>query len=127
MADAEPSLRDGIRALGRDAFIAELHEERPLYKDASGFWIASRFEDVRAILLDHQRFSSAAMAGGLMGGGFPLLSDDPPRHSVLRGLLAKAFTPAAMDQMRPNIERPGRRSRHRRVPVGVEGRHRRGE
>jgi cytochrome P450 len=104
MADGELSLRDGIRALGKDGFIAQLHEEAPLYKDAAGFWVASRFEDVRAILLDHAAFSSAAMAGGAMGLGFPLLTDDPPRHSVLRGLLARAFTPAAMAAMRPAIE-----------------------
>src|SRR5580658_1878216 len=105
MADGELGLRDGIRAFGRDSFIAQLHDERPLYKDPSGFWVASRFEDVRAILLDHERFSSSAMGAGAMGVGFPLLTDDPPRHSVLRGLLAKAFTPAAMDAMRPAIER----------------------
>ena len=52
-------------------------------------------DDVRAILLDHEGFSSSAM-GGSMGAGFPLLTDDPPRHTVLRALLAKAFTPAAM-------------------------------
>jgi cytochrome P450 len=40
-----------------------------------------------------------------MGVSFPLLTDDPPRHSVLRGLLAKAFTPAAMEAMRPDVER----------------------
>jgi cytochrome P450 len=105
MADGELNLRDGIRALGRDGFMARLHAEAPLFKDAAGFWVASRFEDVRAILLDHTSFSSKAMAGGAMGIGFPLLTDDPPRHSVLRGLLAKGFTPAAMDQMRPAIER----------------------
>jgi cytochrome P450 len=103
MADGELSLRGGLRALGKDGFIAQLHEEAPLYKDADGFWLASRFEDVRAILLDHAAFSSSAMGGG-MGVGFPLLTDDPPRHSVLRGLLAKAFTPAAMEDMRPAIE-----------------------
>ena len=75
----------------------------------NGFWVASRFDDARAILLDHARFSSGAM-GGQGGGGmsFPLLSDDPPRHSVLRGLLAKAFTPAAMEAMRPAIEQLAR-------------------
>ncbi|MFI4934093.1 MAG: cytochrome P450 [Caulobacterales bacterium] len=107
MADGEVSLREGILKSGKDDFIAQLHEELPLYKDASGFWVASRFEDVRAILLDHERFSSSAMGGGggmMMGGGLPLLTDDPPRHSVLRGLLAKAFTPAAMEGMRPAIE-----------------------
>lgn len=108
MADGEINLREGIRASGKDQFIAQLHDEAPLARDASGFWVASRFEDVRAILLDHARFSSAAMGGGeggAMGVSFPLLTDDPPRHSVLRGLLAKAFTPAAMEAMRPDIER----------------------
>jgi cytochrome P450 len=109
MADGQIDLREGILKLGKDEFIAQLHEERPLCRDVNGFWVASRFEDVRAILLDHARFSSSAMGGGSagpMGGmGLPLLTDDPPRHSVLRGLLAKAFTPAAMEAMRPNIER----------------------
>jgi cytochrome P450 len=36
---------------------------------------------------------------------FPLLTDDPPRHTVLRALLAKAFTPAAVEAMRPDIDR----------------------
>ncbi|HEY3797316.1 MAG TPA: cytochrome P450 [Caulobacteraceae bacterium] len=105
MADGEISLREDIRSMGRDAFIARLHADAPLARDASGFWVASRFDDVRAILLDHARFSSASMmGGGAMGVSFPLLTDDPPRHSVLRGLLAKAFTPAAMEAMRPAIE-----------------------
>ena len=110
MADGQLDLREGIMSSGKDDFIARLHDELPLAKDVNGFWVASRFEDVRAILLDHARFSSSAMGGGgqtggPMGGiGFPLLTDDPPRHSVLRGLLAKAFTPAAMEAMRPAIE-----------------------
>ncbi|HZC15446.1 MAG TPA: cytochrome P450 [Caulobacteraceae bacterium] len=110
MADGRIDLREGIVTSGKDAFIAHLHDEQPLARDASGFWVASRFDDVRAILLDHERFSSAAMGGraGAMGGGFPLLTDDPPRHSVLRGLLASAFTPAAMEAMRPDIERLAR-------------------
>jgi cytochrome P450 len=107
--DLGATVRDGIVKLGKDAFLARLHEEAPLARDAGGTWIASRFEDVRAILLDHANFSSSAMGGGAMGGaGFPLLTDDPPRHSVLRSLLAKAFTPAAMEAMRPDIERLAR-------------------
>ncbi len=105
MADGgEIDLRDGLRSLGKDAFIARLHADAPLERDVNGFWIASRFDDARAILLDHRRFSSSAM-GGVSAAPFPLLTDDPPRHTVLRALLAKAFTPAAMAAMQPAIER----------------------
>ena len=63
MADGEINLREGLSKSGKDDFIAQLHEERPLARDINGFWVASRFEDVRAILLDYGRFSSSAMAG----------------------------------------------------------------
>jgi cytochrome P450 len=125
MADGEIDLREGLTRLGKDAFIAQLHGEAPLARDVNGFWVASRFEDVRAILLDHRRFSSSAMGGG-MGGGrrgpsfpFPLLTDDPPRHTALRGLLAKAFTPAAMEEMRPAIEKLAQEL-VAAIPAGVE-------
>jgi cytochrome P450 len=108
MADGQIDLRGGLADMGRDVFIARLHGEAPLARDVNGFWVASRFEDVRAILLDHRRFSSSAMAGGgqprRTNIPFPLITDDPPRHTALRSLLAKAFTPAAMEAMRPRVE-----------------------
>ena len=108
MADGEIDLRAMLQQLGKDAYFGALHRDAPLSRDVNGFWVASRFDDVRAILLDHRRFSSSAMMGNRGPGGsslpFPLITDDPPRHTALRGLLAKAFTPAAMEQMRPAIE-----------------------
>ena len=110
MLDGEISLRDGainlddgLNALGKDAFLARLHGEAPVFRQANGNWVASRFDDVRTILLDPARFSSEGWSDA-SGVRFPLLNDDPPRHSQLRGLLAKAFTPAAMQGMRPAIE-----------------------
>ena len=110
MADSAIDLGDGLSKSGKDAYIAQLHAEAPLARDVSGFCVASRFDDVRTILLDHERFSSAAMGRRSDGRSmmFPLLTDDPPRHSVLRGLLAKAFTPAAMEAMRPAIDEMAR-------------------
>jgi cytochrome P450 len=35
---------------------------------------------------------------------FPLLGDDPPRHSSLRALVSKAFSPARVEAMRPMVE-----------------------
>ena len=111
------SFNDGLRTQGKDRFIAQLHEGAPLFRDPNGFWVASRFEDVRAILLDHGRFSSSAMGGGQLG--FPLLTDDPPRHSVLRALLAKAFTPASIEALRPDVEKLAR-DLVARIPEGRE-------
>ena len=101
LRDGEINLNDGLESLGKDAFLARLHGEAPVFRQANGNWVASRFEDVRAILMDHARFSSGNIVA--QGLRLPLVSDDPPRHSMLRGLLAKAFTPAAMEGMRPAI------------------------
>ena len=102
LRDGEINLNDGLFGLGRDAFLARLHSAAPIFRQANGNWVASSFEDVRAILLDTRRFSSEGM-GAQAGFVFPLLSDDPPRHTLLRGLLAKAFTPAAIEAMRPAV------------------------
>lgn len=94
-----PSFRKDTQGDAKPAYIARLHAEAPLYRDANGHWVLSRFEDLRALLLDHAHFSSAIMSDEL-----PMLSDDPPRHSHLRALVNKAFTPARIEALRPEIE-----------------------
>jgi cytochrome P450 len=95
------SFREGVRNTKKDEFIARLHEEAPLYRDEAGFWVVSRYDDVRAVLLDHERFSSQMMGAA---AGFPLVSDDPPRHSTLRGLVSKAFSTVRIEAMRGEVE-----------------------
>ena len=91
--------REHARDGEREAFMARLRQGDRPFRDSDGAWVVSRFDEARAILLDAARFSSRDEAGG-----FPLLRDDPPRHTALRGLLQKAFTPGRIEAMRPDIE-----------------------
>jgi cytochrome P450 len=69
-------------------------------------WLAVRYNDVRLVLGD-KRFSRAMaterdeprMAAGRMTGGF--LSLDPPDHTRIRTLVAKAFTVRRVEALRP--------------------------
>jgi len=75
---------------------AELQERFPAYyNDRFGFWVLSRYEDVRNALLDWRTFSSAS---GITLASFTGLKPmiilmDPPRQAELRALLQRAFTP----------------------------------
>jgi cytochrome P450 len=87
-----------------------LREEAPLYyNDAHDFYALSRFADVQRGLIDHVTFSSAR--GGILElikanidipqGVF--IFEDPPVHSVHRGLLSRVFTPKKMNALEPEI------------------------
>jgi pimeloyl-[acyl-carrier protein] synthase len=82
----------------------------------SGFmngWVLTRYVDAIAYLRDH-RFSRVAYLDSMRAkfGDQPILRlqagelafNDPPNHGVLRGLIAKAFSPQAIAVMRPKIE-----------------------
>jgi len=69
-------------------------------------WLATRYADARLVLGD-KRFSRAVaadhdeprmQAGRLTGG---ILSMDPPGHTRLRTLVAKAFTVRRVEELRP--------------------------
>ncbi len=69
-------------------------------------WLATRYADARFVLGD-KRFSRAAavtrdeprMQAGRLSGG--ILSMDPPEHTRLRTLVAKAFTVRRVEELRP--------------------------
>jgi cytochrome P450 len=75
-----------------------LRDEAPAYhNDQHDFWVLSRFADVEAAHRDPHTYSSAygttieIMTVEPMGGGM-VISNDPPRHTVLRSLVSRAFT-----------------------------------
>jgi cytochrome P450 len=87
-----------------------LREEAPLYYNAiHDFYAVSRYDDVERGLVDKVTFSSAR--GGILeliksGLEIPpgtLLFEDPPAHTVHRGLLSRVFTPKKMQALEPKI------------------------
>jgi len=93
-------------------FYRELHERHPVSLTPDGVWRLTRFDDCLRML----RLGGAGMRrtdGTLPGqsqaeataeqGQFMLLTD-PPKHTRLRKLVSKAFTPRAISAWRPRIE-----------------------
>jgi cytochrome P450 len=67
------------------------------------FWMIFDYEGVRRTLTDHQTFSSS-----VPGPKNWFILFDPPRHTKLRGLLAKAFTPRMIAGLEPRIRQLSR-------------------
>jgi cytochrome P450 len=101
-----------------DPFSWELHEdpyptyrvlrdEHPVYfNEQRELWALSRYADVRAALHDPDTYSSAQGvtledAQAFIGG--VVITTDPPRHTQLRALLSRAFTPRRIDALAPVV------------------------
>jgi cytochrome P450 len=96
-----------------------LQQRAPVYRNPLlRIWVLSRYADVSAVLKDPsfsvRRLESAAVR---RLGAFQrlrpdfrvmlernLLMLDPPDHTRLRGLVAKAFTPKVVERLRPRIQ-----------------------
>jgi cytochrome P450 len=87
-----------------------LREEAPLYyNEEYDFYALSRFDDVDRALVDWPTFSSAR--GGILeliraGIEMPpgvFIFEDPPIHSMHRGLLSRVFTPRKMNAIEPKV------------------------
>lgn len=80
-----------------------LRDEAPAYlDDTHGFWALSRHDDVRAALDDWETFSSAdgiTLERGTESLEPMLIEMDPPRHTELRALVSRAFTPRRVAEM----------------------------
>jgi cytochrome P450 len=85
----------------------QLRDEAPCYYNESmDFHALSRFEDCWNALLDWQSFSSShgpSMELSRSGDDFSLIGIDPPRHTRLRNLISRGFTPRRIDALEPRI------------------------
>lgn len=85
---------------------AWLREQAPVYhNEKMGFWALSRFEDVWDAHLDYETFSSA-WGQTLEKTMTPLplmISLDPPKHTRVRQLVSKVFTPRRVAELEPTV------------------------
>ena len=90
---------------------AELRRRSPVHRSAIlGSWVLTRYEDVVAAAKDHERFSNNPRWRGMTKSVLPPAPDDysillmdPPDHSRLRRVAARAFTRARLAVLRETI------------------------
>jgi cytochrome P450 family 130 len=80
-----------------------MRDEHPLYVDPDGAFVAlSRHADVRAAAGDPSSFSNVGKQQSPHAK--PTLNSlDPPRHTKMRALLSRAFTPRRVAELEPSI------------------------
>jgi cytochrome P450 len=79
---------------------ARLRSASPVMQDeTSGLWMVFDYDSVRRVLTDHEAFSSRHGPANWM------IFLDPPLHTKLRALVARAFTPRSVAMLEPRIRR----------------------
>ncbi len=95
-----------------------MREAAPVHRSAIGAVVVSRFDDCQTVLRDPRLGKGIQMVSRRMGLSAAqqgeqadvrrehrsLLWLDPPDHTRLRGLVAKAFTPRTVEALRPSVE-----------------------
>jgi len=101
-------------------YYRRLRERDPVHRSRlAGGWVLSRYEDVLGVLRDptwssdernwarHEVYRARGERAGLpdfYSDNFSsMLRLDPPDHTRLRSLVSKAFTPRAVEAMRPRV------------------------
>jgi cytochrome P450 len=96
---------------------AALRAQAPVHRHPIGFWLLTSYEDVSWLLraglsvedgniLDRQLLDLREQVYGdemTRSDGLSMLDRDPPDHTRLRRLVSKAFTPRAIEALRPRI------------------------
>ncbi|WP_158890726.1 cytochrome P450 [Amycolatopsis anabasis] len=98
---------------------AALRASSPVHEHPLGFWVLAEHDDVSALLRSGHSVNTRHAAPGplrdlresVYGDAGPrlntlsMLDQDPPDHTRLRKLVAKAFTPRAVEALEPRIVR----------------------
>ncbi|MDY0273489.1 MAG: cytochrome, partial [Advenella sp.] len=105
-------------------YVRWAREEEPVfYSPKLGYWIVTRYEDVKAVFRDNKTFSpsialekitpnsdeaNAILASYDYGMGRTLVNEDEPAHMARRRLLIEPFTPEALKHHEPLVRKLAR-------------------
>jgi cytochrome P450 len=80
-----------------------LRAASPVFREPqSGAWMLFDYESVKRALHDPEAFSSVVSPNAPRTSRW-LIFSDPPRHTRLRGLIMRAFTPRAVAALEPRV------------------------
>lgn len=90
-----------------------VHHVVPAHRPEQDYWVLSRHDHVSAAVRDADTFSSrdglSVVYGELATLGLtenpPMVMQDPPRHTALRRLLTRGFTPRQVSEIEPEVRR----------------------
>jgi cholest-4-en-3-one 26-monooxygenase len=94
---------------------ALLRREAPVFRHPEpglpGFWAITRYQDVVDVSRDSATYSSERMSAlfndpteeSLQSLRLMMLNMDPPRHTKLRGLVNKGFTPRMIERLKERV------------------------
>ena len=98
-------------------YFARLRAEAPVVRvriDGVSAWLVTRYDDIRGGLSDPRLSNDPALAdamtravpwvGAVPASAHHMARMDPPDHTRMRALVAKAFTPRRVEALRPRIQ-----------------------
>jgi cytochrome P450 len=89
-----------------------LREQDPVFETNFGYWYVSRYDEANRLLRDSSLGAGRGVPDSMGITSGPLydlmttwmMAIDGPEHSRVRRLVSRAFTPRAVDAMRPQIQ-----------------------
>ena len=105
-------------------YVRWAREQEPVFFSPQlGYWVVTRYDDIKAIFRDHANFSPAnalekitppgqavleVLASYNYAMGRTLVNEDEPAHMARRRLLLEPFTPQALKQHEPMVRQLAR-------------------
>jgi cytochrome P450 len=91
-----------------------LRNQGPMHQTPAGLWVVTGHAECTQILRDLRFGHNTRVASGLSGGeesrmegssrGLSFIFMDPPDHTRLRAVVAKAFTPRSVGELRASVQ-----------------------